>query len=101
MQAYKKEVNRMKRKNLIMISVLAFVCAFALAEFKSIAAKIKVEEWLLIEKYGVVSCSYDRLVDSDRSLPFDKNGGNSCPHQSGASCLLSMSESKRNKIHKC
>jgi len=91
----------MKRANLILLGVLAFLSAFTLAELKTIANKIKVEEWLLIKKYGVVSCYADGLTTSNQSLPLNKNNGNTCPHQAGAPCSLSVNESKRNKIHKC
>jgi hypothetical protein len=91
----------MKPTNLILISLLAFLCAFALAEFKSIANKIKVEEWLLIKKYGVISCYADGTTAANQSLPVNKNNGNTCPHQADALCFFVKNENKRNKIHKC
>jgi hypothetical protein len=92
---------RIKGTCVIMIGVTAFLCAMALAEFRNIASKIKVEEWLLIKKYGVISCYAYGLTAIDYSLPRDKNNGNSCPHQTGATYFLSINRSKRNKIHKC
>ena len=92
---------RIKWTRVIVIGVAAFLCAMALAEFKSIASKIKVEEWLLTKKYGVVSCYVYGLTARDCSVPRDKSNGNSCPHQTGATYFLSINRSKRNKIHKC
>src|SRR5437773_10257305 len=91
----------MKRNNLILSASFAFLCDIALAEFMSIAGKIRVEEWLLIKKYGFISCYINGLTATDQSLPLDNNNGNRCPHQSVASCFLSGHEGKRNKIPKC
>ena len=92
---------RIKWTRVTMIGIAAFLCAMALVEFKSIASKIQVEEWLLIKKYSVISCSAYELTAIDYSLPRDKNNGNSCPHQTGATYFLSINGGKRNKIHKC
>ena len=84
---------------MILVSIMAFVCAIVLLLIRSISSNANENEWLLRKKATAISC-----IKSDSDEPGssgDKNNGGGCAHQLGASCLLTISAEKRNKTHTC
>jgi hypothetical protein len=83
---------------LILVTIMAFLCAIVLAEYKSIAARASVANWLVAKKRITVFCDPGNS-ESKNNIPY-KNNGNGCSHM-GTSCALFNIGNKRNKIHSC
>jgi len=87
-----------KHIEIILVSIMAFICAIVLLLIRSISSNGNESEWLLRKEATAISC-----IKSDSAEPGasgDKNNGGGCAHQLGASCLLTIAE-KRNKTHTC
>jgi len=88
-----------KHIEIILVSIMAFICAIVLLLIRSISSNGNESEWLLRKEATAISC-----IKSDSSEPGssgDKNNGGGCAHQLGTSCLLTISAEKRNKTHTC
>jgi hypothetical protein len=100
-----------KLNNLATICIVVLFSAIGFYELESIAARSGPSEWLRAKKETAISCSANpstvekkfnnEKASGNNSQPEDKNNGNSCPHQWGASGILCNTSNKRNKIHSC
>ena len=84
---------------MILVSIMAFICAIVLLLIRSISSNGNENEWLLRKEATAISCNKSDSAEPGSSG--DKNNGGGCAHQLGASCLLTISAEKRNKTHTC
>jgi len=89
--------NPTKHTGLILVTLMAFLCAGVLAVTRSVAARTSQNEWQITKQDTAITCETNIPVDAGS----DKNNGSGCAHQLGASCLLTISGDKRNKTHSC
>lgn len=90
--------NPAKHTGLILVPIMAFLCATVFAAAKSEATRASLENWLVEKKRTSVSCDSDNS-ESKNNMPYKKNE-NGCSHM-GTSCTLFTAGNKRNKIHSC
>ncbi len=78
--------------------MLAILCATVLLLTRMMTPELNADEWLVKKQATAISCIRSKLAEPGSSD--DKNNGG-CPHQLGASCLLTTSGDKRNKTYSC
>jgi len=85
---------------------MAFLCASVFMLSRQIASKENTNDWLLKKQATAISC--DKNDSAEPGSSGDKNNGDGCAHQLGASCLSTVTTEKRpsagragNKIHSC
>ena len=97
----KKEWKKINPLHLLAITVLAFVCAVAFSWIKNDATPAGM---LRDKRTKSIACGPAKInytLSIDHRQPADRNNGNNCPHQLGASCFLYANDSKRKKNHIC
>jgi hypothetical protein len=85
--------------DIILITIMAFVCGVVLILTRHITANNTANQWLLKKQATSISCVTARPNEPGSSG--DKNNGGGCAHQLGASCLLTITADKRQKSHTC
>jgi hypothetical protein len=87
-----------KHAALVLVTIMAFLCATVLAVTRGAADRISQNEWLFNKQATAVSCIKNVPADGSSG---DNNNGSGCAHQLGASCLLTIGGDRRNKTYSC
>jgi len=90
--------NPTKHAGLILVTIMACVCATVLAVTRSVAARASQNEWLFTKQATAVSCA--KNLSGYAGSSGDKNNEGGCSHM-GVSCTLFNNTNKRNKTHAC